>query len=66
MDIQLPTRITLQLQEIAKTQGREIPAILQDAIAEYVERHTNESQFRAQVREAIHDHQWLLAELAER
>jgi len=66
MDLQLPTRITLQLQEIAKAQGREIPDILQDAIAEYVERNTQETAFREQVRAAMHDHQWLLEELAER
>jgi len=66
MDLQLPTRITLQLQEIAKTQEREIPAIILDAIAEYVERNTQETAFREQVREAITAHQWLLDELAER
>lgn len=66
MDIQLPTLITLQLQEIAREQGREIPLILLDAIAEYVERHTNETAFREQVAATIHDHQWLLDELVER
>jgi predicted transcriptional regulator len=63
MDIQLSTRIVLQLQEIAKAQGREINAILMDAIEQYVEQHTNESAFREEVREVIDDHQWLLDEL---
>lgn len=66
MDIQLPTRITLQLQEIAREQEREIPLILLDAIAEYVERHTNETSFRKQIIATIHDHKWLMDELAER
>lgn len=66
MELHLPDRITLQLQEIASQQEREIPAILLDAIAEYVERHTNATLFREQVRAAIHDHRWLLDELAER
>jgi predicted transcriptional regulator len=65
MDLQLPDLITLQLQEIAREQEREIPAILLDAIAEYVERHTNERAFRQQVRDVIGEHTWLLDELAE-
>lgn len=65
MDLQLPDRITLQLQEIAREQEREIPAILLDAIAEYVERHTNEQAFRQQVQDVIQSHDWLLSELAE-
>ena len=63
MDIQLSTRIVLQLQEIAKAQGREINAILMDAIEQYVEQHTNESTFREEIRAVIEDHQWLLDEL---
>ena len=63
MDIQLSERIVLQLQEIAKTQEREINAILIDAIDEYVERHTNETAFRNSARDVIRDHQWLLDEL---
>lgn len=66
MDIQLETRIVLQLQEIAKTQGREISDILKDAIAQYVEQQTHESAFRAQVRETMAAHQWLLDELDKR
>jgi predicted transcriptional regulator len=66
MDLQLPDRITLQLQEIAREQGREIPAILLDAIAEYVERHTNELAFRQQIRDVMQEHAWLLDELVER
>lgn len=66
MDIQLRTRIVLQLQEIAKVQGREINEILTDAISEYVEKHTHETEFREQVRQAMTDHKWLLDELAER
>ena len=65
MDLQLPDLITLQLQEIAREQEREIPAILLDAIAEYVERHTNEHDFRQQVQDVIQTHAWLLSELAE-
>ena len=63
MDIQLSKRIVLQLQEIAKTQDREINAILIDAIDEYVERHTSETAFRESARDVIGDHQWLLDEL---
>lgn len=66
MDIQLETRIVLQLQEIAREQEREISEILKDAIAEYVERHTNETAFRTAVREVIAEHEWLLHELVER
>lgn len=66
MDIHLSVKLNLQLQEIARQQGREISAILVDAIAEYVERNTHESAFRAKVQETLVAHQWLLAELAER
>jgi hypothetical protein len=63
MEIQLPTLIVLQLQEISREQGREIGEILQDAIAEYVEQHTNESGFRAEVQQVMAQHRWLLDEL---
>jgi len=66
MDLQLPTRITLQLQEIAKVQDREIPVIIMAAIAEYVERHTHETAFREEVQATMAQHKWLLDELAER
>lgn len=66
MDIQLETRLVLQLQEIAKKQGREIPDILKDAIAQYVERETDETSFRMKVRDLIQTHQWLLDELDKR
>ncbi|PJF29337.1 MAG: hypothetical protein CUN52_08925 [Phototrophicales bacterium] len=66
MDIQLETRLVLQLQEIAKKQGREIPDILKDAIAQYVERETDETAFRMKVRDLIQTHQWLLDELDKR
>lgn len=66
MDIQLETRLVLHLQEIAKQQQREINDILVDAIAEYVERHTNETAFRQTVRETMQAHQWLLDELKDR
>jgi len=66
MDIQLNTRLVLQLQEIAKAQEREINELLVDAIEAYVEANTNESAFRASVRQAMTDHKWLLDELAER
>lgn len=63
MDIQLETRIVLQLQEIAKQQQREIRDLLIDAIDEYVERNTQETAFRQTVREVMKEHQWLLDEL---
>ncbi|GAB4512968.1 MAG: hypothetical protein OHK0046_13240 [Anaerolineae bacterium] len=66
MDIQLSTRVVLQLEELAGAQGREIDALLIEAIEEYVRRNTHEDEFRAQVRAAIQDHQWLLDALAER
>ena len=66
MDIQLEERIVLQLQEIAKVQEREISDILKDAIAQYVEEHTNASAFRAVVDDTIQRHKWLLDELKER
>lgn len=66
MDIQLTDRIVLQLQEIAREQDRPISDILQDAIAEYVARHTDEAAFREQVRAALVDHAWLLDELDKR
>ena len=66
MDIQLEDRIVLQLQEIAKVQERDISAILKDAIAQYVETHTNEAAFRDVVRKTMHAHKSLLDELAER
>lgn len=63
MDIQLETRIVLQLQEIAKQQDREIRDLLIDAIDEYVERNTQETAFRQIVRDVMKEHQWLLDEL---
>ncbi|GAB4342052.1 MAG: hypothetical protein Kow00117_21580 [Phototrophicales bacterium] len=66
MDIHLNLKLNLQLQEIAKQQGREISEILIDAIAEYVERNTQEQAFRAKVENTIATHRWLLNELAER
>jgi predicted transcriptional regulator len=66
VDIQLSTRIVLQLQEIARETEREISALLTEAIEEYVERRTNESQFRETVRQTISDHKWLLDELDQR
>ncbi len=66
MDIQLETRLVLQLQEIAKKQGREIADILKDAIAQYVERETDETAFRIGVRDLIKTHKWLLDELDKR
>lgn len=66
MDIQLETRLVLQLQEIAKKQEREIADILKDAIAQYVERETDETAFRMEVRDLIKTHKWLLDELDKR
>lgn len=66
MDIQLKPKTVLQLQELAKTQAREIGAILIDAIEQYVEQHTDESSFRQTVREVQQDHKWLLDELETR
>ncbi len=63
MDIQLSLRVVLQLQEIAKQQGREINTLLIDAIDQYVEQNTQETAFRASIRRAVDDHQWLLDEL---
>ena len=65
MDIQLDTRLVLQLQEIAKDQNREINAILVDAIARYVEQETNETAFRQQVQAIMVEHKWLLDRLGE-
>ncbi len=66
MDIQLKDRIVLQLQEISREQTREISDILQDAIEEYVEKHTNETKFRATVQGTMTRHKWLLDELKKR
>lgn len=66
MDIQLSTRIVLQLQEIAAAENREISDLLTEAIDEYVERRTDETRFREQVRATMHDHRWLLDELKDR
>ncbi|MDZ4671015.1 MAG: hypothetical protein SH821_09110 [Phototrophicales bacterium] len=66
MDIQLETRLVLQLQEISKTQNRDISELLKIAIAEYVERQTNETAFRARVCALISTHKWLLDELDKR
>ncbi len=66
MDLQLNTRLVLQLQEIAKMREQEISDLLLEAIERFVEAETHESEYREQVRAALHDHQWLLAELAER
>lgn len=66
MDIQLDLRLNLQLQELARQQEREISAIIVDAIADYVERHTQETAFREAVRQMIAAHQWLLDELEAR
>ena len=66
MDIQLETRLVLQLQEIAKKQNRDISALLMDAIGEYVERETDETAFRTRVRSLIMTHKWLLDELDKR
>jgi len=66
MDIQLETRLVLQLQEIAKKQERDISDILKDAIAQYVERETDETAFRIEVRDLIQTHKWLLDELDKR
>jgi DNA-binding ferritin-like protein (Dps family) len=63
MDIHIPVLTNLQLQEIAKQQGREISDIITDAIAHYVEAHTHETAFRDRVRQAIVQHKWLLDEL---
>jgi predicted transcriptional regulator len=63
MDIHIPTLINIQLQELAKQQGREISMIISDAIAQYVETHTQETVFREQVRQSIQTHHWLLTEL---
>lgn len=66
MDIQLPTRIVLQLEEIAQRQDRDIADLLQEAIAEYAERHTDETNFRHRVRQTISTHRWLLDELEQK
>jgi predicted transcriptional regulator len=66
MDLQLETRIVLQLQEIARAQERPIIDIIRDAIADYVETHTQETAFREKVRGVVRDHHWLLAELEGR
>ena len=66
MDIQLKVKTVLQLQELAKIQEREISDILMDAIEHYVEQHTDESAFREKTRTIMHDHKWLLDELADR
>lgn len=66
MDIQLETRIVLQLQAIAEAHDREISDLLKEAIDEYVERHTDETAFRGRVRSTMQAHRWLLNELAER
>lgn len=66
MDIQLDVRTNLQLQEIAKKQGREIIDILKDAIIEYVEKYTEEATFTEEVQQVIHENQWLIDELDKR
>lgn len=66
MDIQLETRLVLQLQEVAKKQNRNISDLLVDAIAEYVERQTDETALRAHVQSLITAHKWLLDELDKR
>ncbi|MFW5748159.1 MAG: hypothetical protein ACOCYT_00950 [Chloroflexota bacterium] len=66
MEIHIDTRINLQLQEISRQQEREISALIAEAIAQYVEQHTNETQFRAHVRQTIGAHRWLLDELDKR
>lgn len=66
MDIHIPLRINLQLQELSKQQDREISEIIMDAIAEYVEQHTQETRFRERVHQAMKDHKWLLDELDKR
>ncbi len=63
MDIHIPLLTNIQLQELAKQQGREISALISEAIAEYVEAHTQERAFRENVRQSIHRHHWLLTEL---
>jgi len=66
MDLQLDARTNLQLQEIAKKQGREIVDILKDAIAEYVAKYAHEETFTTEVRQVIREHQWLIDELDRR
>lgn len=66
MDIHIPLRINLQLQELSRQQGREISEIIMDAIADYVEEHTQETHFRERTRRAMQDHKWLLDELDKR
>jgi hypothetical protein len=66
MDLQLDVRTNLQLQEIAKKQGREIIDILKDAIAEYVLKYSQEEEFTEDVRQVIQEHQWLIDELDKR
>jgi hypothetical protein len=66
VDIQLDTRIVLQLEELARQQDREIIDILRDAIAQYVREHTGEDHFRNRVRALVQEHRWLLQELDAR
>lgn len=66
MDLQLDVRTNLQLQEIAKKQGRDIIDILKDAIIEYVEKYTEEATFTEEVQQVIHENQWLIDELDKR
>lgn len=66
MDIHIPILLNLQLQEIARQQEREIGEVIMSAIADYVEAHTGEREFRGRVQGTIDRHRWLLDELDKR
>lgn len=65
MDIHLTENVLQQLEIIAQQQGRDLNFVIQEAVEQYLARQA-EARFRAEVRAAIKEHQWLLDELAKR
>lgn len=65
MQIQVQENLVQKLEELAQQQHRPINELVMDAIQQYLARLDDETQFRADVRAAMKEHEWLLNELAK-
>lgn len=65
MQIQVQENLVQKLEELAQQQHRPIDELVAEAIQQYITRLDEEAQFRADVRAAMKEHEWLLNELSK-
>ena len=65
MELQLSHDMMQLLEAVAVEQSRDVEAIIQDALVQYLEAQRQSAAFDADIRRIIDEHRWLLDELAK-